>query len=758
MIIVDARKQPSISQIFLLSCFLRFKMASKEATVYILDLGASMGEKRHGRDVSDLDWAMEYVWDKITTTVATGRKTALMSVIGVRTDDSDLAGVMPADDGYENITVFSSLKQWLLPDIRGLQGQVKPSSTNSGDLLSAVAVAVQQIDTATTGTTGRPLKFDRRIIIVTDGRGTLDTSDLAQITSKLKDYDPPVEVVLLGVDFDDADSGYKEEDKDAQKEDNETTLKEFVDQCDGNFGTLAEAIEQLAIPRIKDTRPTPSYRGTLTLGDSQTYDATITIDVERYPCVMVAKPPSASSFVVRTDLGGVGASTQSSNTMVGDDDHPMNGQLSAVRNQRVYQVNNPDEPGEKMNVEPDDLERGFEYGRTAVHISESDANVVKLENDPSLQLVGFIRAEEFERFMPMSRTNFIVSQKTNAKAQLALSSFIHALYEAECYAIARLVAKQDKAPLLIVLAPHITPSFEALVDAELPFEEDMRRYKFPSLDKKLTISGKTITEHKDLPNAELTQAMSDYVDALDLSEYDKDDEGEPTEYAKIEDTYSPLLHRVNQIIRWRATHSDPTLPFPDPPQILTRFSAPPALLLQHAEPQLATLKQAADVKRVPPKTKGRGKRSRADRDKPLSGLDIDALLGHPKRARIDAANLVPSFKQALAATDDLDAIQEAADAMADQIRTLIRGSVGDSAYGRALEALRVMRDELTELEEPGMWNVFARALKSELIGGKLGGDRREMWWMVRGSRYGLVDRKRCFASDVTEEEAAQFYK
>lgn len=64
-------------------------------------------------------------------------------------------------------------------------------------VLSAVAVAVQQIDTATTGTTGKPLKYDRRIIIVSDGRGSLDTGDLDAITSKLKDYDPPVEVVLL---------------------------------------------------------------------------------------------------------------------------------------------------------------------------------------------------------------------------------------------------------------------------------------------------------------------------------------------------------------------------------------------------------------------------------------------------------------------------------------------------------------------------------------------------------------------------------
>lgn len=45
-------------------------MASKEATVYIVDVGASMGKKRHGREVTDLEWAMEYVWDKITTTVS----------------------------------------------------------------------------------------------------------------------------------------------------------------------------------------------------------------------------------------------------------------------------------------------------------------------------------------------------------------------------------------------------------------------------------------------------------------------------------------------------------------------------------------------------------------------------------------------------------------------------------------------------------------------------------------------------------------
>ena len=45
-------------------------MADKEATVYIVDVGASMGKKNNGRQETDLDWAMRYVWDKITNTVS----------------------------------------------------------------------------------------------------------------------------------------------------------------------------------------------------------------------------------------------------------------------------------------------------------------------------------------------------------------------------------------------------------------------------------------------------------------------------------------------------------------------------------------------------------------------------------------------------------------------------------------------------------------------------------------------------------------
>lgn len=51
-------------------------MADKESTVYIVDVGSSMGAKRNGRTESSLDWAMNYVWEKITSTV--GKKVIIL--------------------------------------------------------------------------------------------------------------------------------------------------------------------------------------------------------------------------------------------------------------------------------------------------------------------------------------------------------------------------------------------------------------------------------------------------------------------------------------------------------------------------------------------------------------------------------------------------------------------------------------------------------------------------------------------------------
>ena len=63
----------------------------------------------------------------------------------------------------------------------------------------------------------------------------------------------------------------------------------------------------------------------------------------------------------------------------------------------------------------------------------------------------------------------------------------------------------------------------------------------------------------------------------------------------ITDTYSPVLHRIDQAVRWRAVH--PNEPIPPVYDILTKYSKPPEQLVAKAKRQLEKLVAAADVKK-----------------------------------------------------------------------------------------------------------------------------------------------------------------
>ena len=384
-------------------------MAEKEATVYIVDLGRSMNEKHGGRQQSDLDFAMTYVWEKITSTVATDRKTATLGVIGLRTDqtDNELGG---DDASYNNISVLQEIGQLLLPSLKQLRPLIKPSKTENGDAISAVVIALEMISKYT-----KKLKYKRQIVLVTNGRGSIDADadDISAITSKAKS--DQVELVVLGVDFDDPDYGFKEEDKDDTKATNEATLKTLVEDCNGMFGTMQQAIEELGTPRLKTTRPVHSYKGQLTLGNPDQYDSALCIDVERYPRVMIRRPMTASQFVQRSDLSNGRASASSSATVLPDEALPEgvmqsdSNSLTNIKNARTYQVTDEEAPGGKRDLSREDLAKGYEYGRTAVHISESDLNVTKLETQAGLEIIGFIPWSTVCALITMSSSSLIVS-------------------------------------------------------------------------------------------------------------------------------------------------------------------------------------------------------------------------------------------------------------------------------------------------------------------------------------------------------------
>lgn len=161
-------------------------MADKRATVYIVDLGPSMGHCHNGRTVSDLDWSLPYLWDKITTTAQAARKGWSVGVLGVRTDRTHNNY---ADDennkGYDNITVLQELGPVSLPQIKALRNRMKPSETENGDAMSAIILAGEMVHDYTLGKTGKPLLFKREVYLITDGMGAIDSDDVDAIAGRL---------------------------------------------------------------------------------------------------------------------------------------------------------------------------------------------------------------------------------------------------------------------------------------------------------------------------------------------------------------------------------------------------------------------------------------------------------------------------------------------------------------------------------------------------------------------------------------------
>lgn len=188
----------------------------------------------------------------------------------------------------------------------------------------------------------------------------------------------------------------KEEDKDPIKANNESVLQQFAEDCDGVFGTMAQAIEELETPRVKSTKPVPSYKGLLTLGDPEKYDTAMTIDVERYPRTMQQRPPAASLFVVRADMAPGESQTQSSTTVTEGNGEgiPDQNDYAAVKQNISYHIVDPTAPGGKRDVDREDTAKGYPYGSTAVPISESERNVTDFESFACLDIIGFVPADK----------------------------------------------------------------------------------------------------------------------------------------------------------------------------------------------------------------------------------------------------------------------------------------------------------------------------------------------------------------------------
>lgn len=184
-----------------------------------------------------------------------------------------------------------------------------------------------------------------------------------------------------GVDFDSAEDGYKEENKAAGKAGFEKSMRDLCEGCDGLYATMARAIAQLQVPRPRQVRSVPTFRGDLVIGDPQGFGYDVMhIAVQRYALTKLARPIPATRFSAVSNM----TNPRSTDTQV---EPP--GTVLMVRTYKTVESSD-DEGAAPSEVEPSELEKGFSYGRTIVPVNRDEEELLHLNNPALLQVIGFV--------------------------------------------------------------------------------------------------------------------------------------------------------------------------------------------------------------------------------------------------------------------------------------------------------------------------------------------------------------------------------
>jgi hypothetical protein len=128
---------------------------------------------------------------------------------------------------------------------------------------------------------------------------------------------------------------------------------------------------------------------------------------------------------------------------------------------------------------------------------------------------------------------------------------------------------------------------------QLPFAEDVRALTFPSLTHLVNRKGKVVTEHPTIPTQAQTDAMDDFVDAMDLVDPTSTEDNSRS-FFDVNESYSPAIHNIQNTLLFRMANGEGELP--PPPEVLTRFMRPPREVVERAKGARERLKETMGVK------------------------------------------------------------------------------------------------------------------------------------------------------------------
>ncbi|KAF8171709.1 SPOC like C-terminal domain-containing protein [Mycena galopus ATCC 62051] len=537
--------------------------------------------------------------------------------------------------GYEDVLEYIPIGQPNAGTLAKLDA-LKPSN-NPGDPLDALIVAIETQNAYLE----KKKTWTRKIVMVTDGENPIEGNDLDATIERIKDLD--IGLTVVGIDFDDEEFPYTEEDKSHFKAENEEFYKSMVDSLEdkGILGTCALALRETVRPDIKITKST-LMGTTLCLGDNATRpEEAMEINIKTSKCTAQSHPKSWKKFAERRRRRGEGGKAGAGDDDDNDDDEDMDVDeeqptqgakkkvtFTQLKMRTEYYVDRRDhnsdnegedvkmeEPAKEKEPEPEDdddddeeggatnkidpgleqvdkeeLIRGFKYGTT--YVPCPDGQFERLPTKKGIDICGFFLAKNFRRELCLGEIQYVWGDPSQPEQQVAISSIAQAMYEKNTMAIARWVSKDGMDAKMGVLAPCIAEG--------MPFADDVRKYTFASLDNLVSKKGEVLKEHAYLPTETQLEAMDNFVDAMDAGE--KDEEGNRGPWFDTRLSYNTAVHRIKQAQFHAAVVSDLSKnPLPPPYPELLKYFEPPRRVLKRAHDAIEEVKSEFKVKQVPKK-------------------------------------------------------------------------------------------------------------------------------------------------------------
>ncbi|CAG5125647.1 unnamed protein product, partial [Candidula unifasciata] len=692
-----------------------------EAIAIIVDVGPSMNQAPPGAATA-LETSIEGVNMILQRKMFSESKdeVALILMGSAETDN-------PLDDGqcYQNILIKRALGVADFQLLQMVQTELQPSNT-PGDFLDAIIVAIDHLENALQGKKGFK---SRRVILFSDLGGPFGDQELEKIIAVLQNTNTELNVIGPSLEDDDdseqggegtggrgADvrpNGVKKE-KTAQQRAGEALLKHILDQVSGECYSFSEALPALSYFQSRQIKPI-AWKCNLKIGN-------LDIPVNGYVKVKDFKLKQSWKRVYAQDTA------------------------VAPGTLRTYHMNNEEE----TEVEKEDMVEGYRYGNTIVPMTEDDKENMKYKAEKCLTVLGFTKTENVKRHHYLGDGVLSITaekgDEVSASLQLISGKQIKEAIS-EC---------SSSAPRIGCLFPHIKAKYECLFWVELPFAEDIRTFTFGSLP----LTEEVTVNKKYKPTVEQLKCVDDLITSMDLSQAQENEDGETEEALKPKITFNPYFQRVYQCLQHRALHPDDPLPELSP--LISHYLEPPSGMVANILPILDKLKKVFKLEVVERKKEeqtGEAMFKDGDTDAdPVKKRKLDDRLvgGLQNLTKADVTEVgtvtpVDDFRS-LITRKDRDMFDEACQQIQKRIEQLVIDSFGQQFYGKALDCLKILRQECLQKSEPHTYNRFIRKLKDTLIPK----GKRDFWDKVIKEKLSLITKLECEDSEVTIEQAQTF--